>query len=91
LLKSRGRPANWRGRLLAVWVHLSSFRADLMLVGGYLSPVVAASTIVATASPNADTPSLMVGTARLNVDVSPAAADFASSAAGFSPVNVGGD
>src|ERR1017187_3298960 len=63
LLKSRRHPANWRGHLWAVCM-------DLTPVGGHLSPVDAgstaveaglakvntASTIVATAPPNADTP-----------------------------------
>jgi hypothetical protein len=89
LLKSRRHPANWRGHLWAVC-------GDLTPVGGHLSPVdaastsvVVASTVVATASPNADTPSSSVEAAWLKVDVSPAAAAFASSAVGIAPVVAG--
>src|ERR1035438_7115625 len=50
LLKSRMRPAGWRGRLGAVTVDLLGFRANLTPVGGHLSPVDAASTPVVAAS-----------------------------------------
>jgi hypothetical protein len=77
LLKSRRHPANGRWHLWVVCM-------DLTTVGGHLSPVDAASTVVATASSNADTLSSAVETAWLKVDVSPVVAAFALSAVGIS-------
>jgi hypothetical protein len=71
--------------------HLWAVSMDLTSVGGHLSPVDDASIVVATAPSNAGSPSSAVETARLNVEVSPAAADFASSADVISPVADGSD
>jgi hypothetical protein len=44
LLKSRGCPTNWRGRLGTATVDLLGFRADLTPVDGHLSSVDAGLT-----------------------------------------------
>jgi hypothetical protein len=91
LSRSRGCPANWRGRLWAVCKgltivggHSSSVDGDLSAVGVGLTIVAAGLAKVTTASPIVETAQTVVGTPRTAVDFAPAIARIAPAWSRFS-------